>query len=143
LANWLDTGGCLVVSGQDYLWNRQVTDFIGEYLGVASFAGDAAQTSVTGVGEAFSGVGPYSLSYPFYNFSDVLSPTAGVSVALQGDKGSAGLLVDTGVYKTTLWAFPFEAVSPAADRAELLEHTLAWCRSGATEYQIFLPLIEK
>ena len=143
LADWLDTGGCLVVSGQDYLWNRQVTDFIGEYLGVASFAGDAAQTSVIGVGEAFSGVGPYSLNYPFYNFSDSLTPTAGATVALQGDKGNAGLLVDTGVYKTTLWAFPFEAVSPAADRAELLEHTLAWCRSGAVEYQIFLPLIEK
>lgn len=144
LASWLDEGGgCLLVSGQDYLWNRQVTPFIGEYLGVAAFSGDAAQTSVTGAGEAFSGLGPYSLSYPFYNFSDVLTPAPGASVALTGDQGSAGVYVDNGVYKTTFWAFPFEAVSTAGQRASLMARTLNWCRSAETEYQLFLPLIER
>ena len=143
LAAWLDTGGCLLVSGQDYLWNRGVTSFISEYLGVAAFSSDVAQTSVTGAGETFAGLGPYALSYPFYNFSDSLTPAAGAIVALNGDKGNAGLLLDTGVYKTTLWSFPLEAINNLADRSELLEHTLQWCRSAVTQYRIFLPLIEK
>jgi len=37
LSTWLDDGNCLIISGQDYLWNRGITDFVSKYLGVTSF----------------------------------------------------------------------------------------------------------
>ena len=143
LSSWLDAGKCLIVSGQDYLWNRGVTDFVTNYLGIAAFTSDLKHTSVTGAGEAFDGLGPYSLTYPFYNFSDALTPTALASAALNGDQGIAGVLKSNGVFKTTLWAFPFEAISSALDQQELMSAALTWCGSDVETYEIFLPLIER
>ena len=146
LAAWLETGKCLLINGQDYLWNRGVNSFVSNYLGVSGFESDVAQTTVTGAGDAFLGLGPYALSYPFYNFSDSLRPNGSAAIALNGNNGDAGLMVDNGLYKTSLWAFPFEAISTAEARQEFLGHALTWCASVETEgleYQIFLPLIER
>jgi subtilisin family serine protease len=142
LASWLDMGNCLIINGQDYLWNRGVTGFVSEYLGLAEFENDLKHESVTGVGEAFEGLGVYSLSYPFFNFSDALTPGASAVAILDGDQGTAGLAVANGVYKTSLWGFPFEAIASAAEREALLSASIDWCHSEAEPYQIFLPLIE-
>lgn len=143
LSSWLDGGNCLIVSGQDYLWNRGITDFVSEYLGVSDFSSDQKHTSVTGGAEAFDGLGPYPLVYPFYNFSDTLTPSATASVVLTGDQGAAGVANSNGVYKTTMWAFPFEAVSTEAERQELLAAALQWCHADAETFDVFLPLIER
>ena len=142
LSAWLDAGGCLLFSGQDYLWNRGVTDFVRNYLGVDSFASDVTQTTVNGVGAPFDGLGAYTLSYPFYNFSDGLTPTAFASPALSGDQGTAALALENGVFKSTFWAFPFEAVDGDSVRQELLSRFLSWCGTQ-TERHIYLPLIER
>ncbi|MEA3349578.1 MAG: S8 family serine peptidase [Chloroflexota bacterium] len=143
LAAWLDSGKCLLLSGQDYLWNRGVDSFVREYLGVDDFDSDITQTSVTGVGDVLDGLGPYALEYPYYNFSDGLAATASASVALSGNKGNAGLMVDNGIYKTTFWAFPFEAIPSLNDRGELMNATLEWCGVDTETFDVYLPLIER
>jgi len=142
LASWLEGGKCLIISGQDYLWNRGVTDFVSEYLGLSAFSNDLKHESVTGVAEAFDGLGPYSLSYPFFNFSDALTPNAFASVMLEGDQGTAGIALNKGQFKTSLWGFPFEAIATAAERQALINAAIEWCGSEAESYEIFLPLID-
>lgn len=145
LSSWLDSGKCLIISGQDYLWNRGITEFVSEYLGVTGFSSDQKHTTVTGEAEAFDGLGPYSLTYPFYNFSDALTPSATASVVLMGDQGVTGVANSNGIFNTTLWAFPFEAISTEAERQELLGAALQWCqtKSDANTNRIFLPIIER
>ncbi len=139
LASWLDSGHCLMLNGQDYLWNRGVNEFIQTYFGVEDFESDIVQTSITGTGGGFDDLGPYELDYLYFNFSDALTPNDSASVALTGDKGNAGLIVDNGDYKTTLWSFPFESIPTEAERQELLDTFLSWC--GLEIYQLYLPLI--
>jgi hypothetical protein len=139
LASWLDSGKCLILSGQDYLWNRGITDFVGQYLGVEAFDNDVSQASLTGVGEVFKGLGPYPLAYPFYNFSDALTPTDSALAAFVGDHGTAGLIVSNENFRTAFWAFPFAAVDTVEARNELMGATLSWCEGDG--YEFYLPLI--
>ena len=140
LESWLDLDNCLMINGQDYIWNRGVNDFVQTYLGVEDFESDVAQTNITGTGADFDDLGPYELDYLYFNFSDALTPNDSASVALTGDKGNAGLIVDNGDYKTTLWSFPFESIATEGERQELLDSFLTWC--GLEIYQLYLPLIE-
>jgi subtilisin family serine protease len=143
LASWLEKGNCLIINGQDYLWNRGVTGFVSEYLGLSDFENDLKHESVTGVGQAFEGLGVYSLSYPFFNFSDVLTPGPSAVAILEGDQGTAGLAVANGIFKTSLWGFPFEALALPAEREELLSAAINWCLAEGETYEIYLPLIER
>ncbi len=130
LASFLDGGGCLFMSSQDYFWDRDLTPFMAEYLGVQSASSDVSQTQVTGNGSVFGGMGPYPLSYPFSNYSDRISPNlsqAGVELAFSGNMGDAALSKDNGVYRTTFWGFPWEAVSNPSDRIDLLATVVNWC----------------
>lgn len=129
LASWLDTGGCLFMNSQDYLYDRGLTAFGEDYLGIGSFTSDVAQTSATGTGSVFSGFGPYSLVYPGNNYSDRVTPSAdtGVELAFTGNQGDAAIAKDNGVYRTTYWGFSWEAISVPADREAVLQHILNWC----------------
>lgn len=128
LATYLNANvsGCLFISSQDYVYDRGITAFMQTYLGLASATNDVSQTTVTGVGAVYGGLGPYALAYPFTNYSDILNPAAGAETAFNGNQGSAALDKAGATYKTTFWGFPFEAV-PAADRATLMQTTLTWC----------------
>lgn len=132
LGAWLSTGRCLFISAQDYLYDRGGTGhsvptaFMMTYLGMANpGASDISQTSVTGLG-LFAGLGPYALSYPFSNFSDRISPDGTAQLAWSGNAGNAGISKNSGVYRTTFFGFPFEAL-PAANRATVLARILDYC----------------
>src|SRR5690606_12223874 len=56
LASWLDTGRCLFISSQDYYYDRGLTPFMDNYLGVSSATSDVSQTTVTGAGSVYSGL---------------------------------------------------------------------------------------
>lgn len=131
LSTWLDNGGCLFMNSQDYLYDRGLTPFGSNYLGIGSFTSDVAQTSATGTGSVFSGFGPYSLVYPGSNFSDLINPSSDptVELAFTGNQGNAAVNKDTGVYRTTYWGFSWEAISTPADREAVLQHILNWCGS--------------
>ncbi len=127
LASWLDNGGCLFISTQDYLYDRGQTPFMSNYLGMASGTSDVGQTSVTGAGSVYSGLGPYSLTYPFFNYSDRISPDGTAELAFSGNQGDAAINKDSGVYRTTFWGFPFEAISTTTEREAAMQTTLNWC----------------
>ncbi len=127
LAQYLDGGGCLLISSQDYHYDRDLTNFMSDYLGVASVNDDVDQTQATGAGSVFTGMGPYALSYPFSNYSDTLNADGTAEVAFTGSVGDCAVNKDNGVYKTTFWGFPLEAVGSASDRMELISAVIDWC----------------
>jgi uncharacterized repeat protein (TIGR01451 family) len=135
LGTYLDNGGCLFLSSQDYFYARGRTSFARTYLGVSAYE-EVYHTTVTGAGDAYAGYGPYTLVYPFVNFSDRITPDSTAGVAFTGDKGSpphAAIYKDGGVYRTTLWGFPFEALPSAGVRVTLMDATLDWldCRQSS------------
>jgi List-Bact-rpt repeat protein/S-layer family protein len=121
------SGRCLVLSGQDYLFDRGETSFMFNYLGLGSAANDVAQSLVLGQGSAFSGLGPYALSYPFTNFSDLISPAAGAESAFSGDQGNAAISRIGPNHRTIFLGFPFEALPTSQARQEVMAAALDYC----------------
>ena len=124
LGTWLDNNnGCFFISSQDYRYDRGLTPFMTNYLGAAIITNDSGNyTSVTGQGSVFGGLGPYSLAYPFNDYSDTIAPTVSSELAFQGDNTrGAALNKDSGSYKTTFWVFPWEAIGSAIGRAASLQ----------------------
>jgi len=120
LSSWLDAGGCLLISSQDYFWDRGMTNFMRNYLGVYEIYGDVEHVSVTGQGSVYEGLGPYTLSYPFPNFSDELWATADAELAFWGIGWPAATDKATETYFTTFLGYPLEAIPHLTDRQEVL-----------------------
>ncbi len=128
LAQWLDAGGCMFISAQDYHFDRGLTGFMTSHLGVGSVDDDVSQAVVTGAGSAFAGLGPYNLDFGvFSNWSDQVNPDASAEVAFDGDAGNAAVSNDGELYRTTYWGFPFESLPGAAAREEAMQAYLDWC----------------
>ncbi|MFQ5462137.1 MAG: S8 family serine peptidase [Phycisphaerae bacterium] len=127
LGAYLDGGGCLFLNSQDYFFDRGLTGFMTNYLGVATVSSDVGQSTVTGSGSVFGGMGSFSLSYPFTNWSDLVTPNASAELAFSGNAGNAAVNKETDAYRTIFWGFPFEAVGSAGDREALMTAVLDWC----------------
>jgi hypothetical protein len=128
IAAWLDAGtACILISGQDILWDRGVTPLLETYFGIAAVEDDTRQTTVAGEGGVFGGLGPYVLDYPFSNYSDTLMPGADAGIAFDGDQGIAAVHRNADGYRTAFLAFPLEAVAAVDDRREVLERFLDAC----------------
>ena len=100
------------------------------HLGLASATSDTNQTTVTGAGSVFGGHGPFSLSYPFSNYSDTFASTTDGSVAFVGNQGDAAVSRRTGFSLATFWGFPWEALPTATDRQATLQAFLDACQVG-------------
>ncbi len=96
-------------------------------------ASDVGQSSVTGEGSVFGGMGTYALSYPVSNWSDRVTPDPDAELAFAGNVGDAAVNKDNDVYRTTFWGFPWEAVDGADNRIELLNTVLDWCAASPFE----------
>ncbi|MFQ6058254.1 MAG: S8 family serine peptidase [Anaerolineae bacterium] len=117
LAAYLDGGGRLFFSAQDYLYTNGLTPFGLDYLGVLTYTEDLTSTVVAGLpGDPVGqGLGPYELDYPYGNHSDGLVPTASASPAFRGEDGQVAALTHPDLvrgFKTVFFAFPFEALPP-------------------------------
>jgi hypothetical protein len=143
LAGWLDNGGCFFISSQDWHYDTGLTMLMTDYLGVASITDDNGDySSVTGQG-IFTDLGPYPLTYPFQDYSDPITPGNGGAPAMRGNNNKiGGVYRQTTDFKTTFWAFPWEALS-AAGRSTTMETFVNWCDITINEplNYIFLPLI--
>jgi hypothetical protein len=134
LAAFLDDGGCLVISSQDYLYDRGgathdvPTTLMTGYLGVGTGASDVGQTVVSGAATAFTGLGPYTLAYPFSNRSDLLTPASGALSAFSGDAGDAATAVEVPAgHRAAYLGFPLEALATPAELEEVIDHALDFC----------------
>jgi hypothetical protein len=122
VAAYLDAGGNFFFSSQDYLYDAGLTAFGQNYLKIASFTSDVSQTTVTGQ-NVYAGLGPYTLSYPFTNYSDTVNPNAQGQVAFTGNVGNAAVSFDGADFNTAFLGYPFEAL-PQAGRVAVMERTV-------------------
>ncbi len=120
-------GRCLVLSSQDYHAARGTTGFMTGYLGLGSVLDDVGQSTVQGQGSAFSGLGPYALAYPFFDYSDQIFPATGAEVAFSGDQGGAAISRIGPNHRTIFLAFPFEALPTAQARQDVMAAALDYC----------------
>jgi serine protease AprX len=132
LATWLATGDrCLLISSQDYFWDRGLTPFMESRLGVSAADSDEGQDTVTGSGPAFGGFGPYALDYPFSDFSDDLTQGPGGVVAFMGATAPAGMQREVDGSLGVFFAFPFVALPNEASRTAVLQAFLDACGGGS------------
>ncbi|MFG0292326.1 MAG: S8 family serine peptidase [Phycisphaerales bacterium JB050] len=133
LAAYIDAGGCVLLTSQDYLYDRlgfggtTPTDFMSDYFGIgAPIDHDENQASVTG-SSIFSALGNITLSYPFSNYSDIAGPNGLADLAFSGNVGDAGTVVLTENSLAVFLPWPLEAISDVPTRASVFEAFLAAC----------------
>ena len=143
LQQWMDEGGCFFLSAQDYLWDRigsgssTPNPFMQNYLGMGSPVDhDTNYTAINPGLNVFSGLGPWTLTYSsgsggpgMSNFSDLVPTGANAQSAFTYGPSLLGAAMtrDGGIYRATFWAFPFESIPSATDRAAVMARVLAWC----------------
>ena len=109
LSTYLDGGGTLFLSAQDYLYDMGLTGFGQSYLGIASFDSDSGNaTSKVGLaGDPIGdGLGPYTLDYPtdFTDYGDIVNPDGSASLAFEGNNGNPlDIDKDGGAWKTVFF----------------------------------------
>jgi hypothetical protein len=128
LIGYLQGGGRLFLSSQDYLYYGHGGTLAETYLGVLTHVEDLETTLVWGetphpIGW---GTGPYALSYNYTNWSDGLRTGDGAEVALRGQHGLPAAITQLGAgWRTVFAAFPFETLD--ADAAQtLIGRTVGW-----------------
>lgn len=132
LAEYIDYRGYLVLSSQDYLYDNGLTPFGQNYLGIGSYDSDEYQTSVIGA-SIFENMGSVPLSYPFSNWSDIVSPSNSAELTFSGNEGDAGTLLNgQNGGGTVFLGFPIEAMSPD-DQQVFIGDVLAWVDDGNSE----------
>ena len=128
LAEYLDSGGRLFLSSQDFLYRHGLDPFAWDYLGVVTYTERVTATVIRGVPENAIGdrLGPYVLTYPFSNWSDGLVPSPGTAVAFR-ERGRIPIALarQGGEHQTVFFAFPFEAL-PGGGRTEVMERAVGW-----------------
>jgi uncharacterized repeat protein (TIGR01451 family) len=128
LATYLDEGGRLLLSSQDYLYTGGFTDFPEWYLGVAGYVEGLTTTQVTeALGTPIgNGLGSYELEYPFRNWSDALTPSPGAQTTLWGQHAQpAALTLEQSPWKTAFFAFPLESLQEE-DMVTVVGRTVDW-----------------
>jgi len=128
LRAYLEEGGRLFLSSQDFLYYHHSDPLARTYLGVADHTEDVTPTLAIGVPEnpISEWLGPYRLDYPFRNFSDALVPAPGTAVVFRElEHRPIALSNRTDGYKTLFFSFPFEAL-PEAGRTGVMERVIGW-----------------
>jgi uncharacterized repeat protein (TIGR01451 family) len=128
LVAYLDGGGRLFLSSQDFLYLHHARPLSQDYLGVMGFAEAVTPTLASGVPESPVGdrLGSYSLDYPFKNWSDAVVPIPGLAVSFREQEHRAiGLARQGEGYRTVFFSFPFEAL-PETARTETMERVVGW-----------------
>ena len=134
LAAYLDAGGNLFLSSQDYLYDVGLTTFGSTYLGIGSYSDDSGNaTAKVGVaGDPIgNGLGPFSLTYPagFSDYGDVVTAGAGASQAF---KSSSGVNLDVdkagGAWKTVFFGTDWVPIynNNAANGITVLQRIVDW-----------------
>ena len=139
LAAYLDGGGRLLFSSQDFLYNHLINNggnygaFARAYLGVESHTED--DSSLITVGEpnnpVGSHIGPFALSFPpgYNNWTDSLTPTATARAMTLGQDGQPNGLTHAGSsgmpWHTNFLSYGPELLS-TPDRGRLMQRSMGW-----------------
>ena len=143
LTHYLLNGGRLFLSSQDFLFCRGAgssfckgTGSLLPLLGVLTWTEDVTPTMAVGVPEEPIGesLGPWSLAYPYQNWSDALEPMPGTMVVFRDqEKRAIGLARRGNGNASVFFAFPFETL-PEEARPQVMERVvgfLSWLGSSS------------
>ena len=140
IAQYLEGGGNLFISGQDIGWSlcypqspdytQASCDFYQDYLHVNYVSNSASDVSLTGVfGDAIShgleisiagGDGAHNQTSP-----SVISAIAPAKEVFKYDASQVGAIrIETGTYKLVYFAFGFEAINDEGMRNEIMKNIL-------------------
>ncbi|MCW5854194.1 MAG: carboxypeptidase regulatory-like domain-containing protein, partial [Anaerolineae bacterium] len=134
LTTYLNNGGRLLLSSQDYLFTAGLTRFAADYLGVLTHTEDLQTVTLVGVRDdpVGDGLGPFALDFQGvlgstrYNHSDALTPNAFAQAAFIGSHGRpVGIRRDAGRYRTAFFALPIETLG-SDHLALVLRRALGW-----------------
>lgn len=142
LQTYLDEGGRLFLSSQDYLYYHHDKSFSQSYLGVLSYTESTLPIVARGMPEnpIGGGLGPWELDYPFENLADGVEPMPGTGVSFRDEVWRGiGLARRDGNYATALFVFPFEAL-PEEARLVAMQQTVGWLSwLGSSTFQTSPP----
>jgi hypothetical protein len=134
LAVYLDQGGRLFLSSQEYLYDRGLTDFGRNYLHIGQYTDDQRAATVSGVdgNPVGGGLGTYTLSYLYTDYSDEVFPDDAARPAFLNDRGKPSAITYEGAdFRTVFFAFPFDAL-PASGATAVMNRVLDWLTATAT-----------
>nr|NIV35440.1 S8 family serine peptidase [Anaerolineae bacterium] len=144
LSAYLDGGGRLLLSSQDYLYTSGFTAFARDYLGVDRYSEGFTVTEAMGaVGHPVgNGLPSMELAYPFGNFSDAVRPSPWARIAFWGQHGQpVALTTASALWKTAFYAFALEAFSPD-DMAEVMGSAVDWLSPlGDSTLEVIPPVV--
>jgi len=141
LGQYLEGGGCLLLSSQEYFDNRGgLTSFAQSYFGASAATENVSPvTTVSGAGllPGFNGLNTSALVYDQATGAN-LTPALNDSVVADGDPDtysllryddgtSAGVGRDNGVYRSAFLGFPFLALPSGTARSEVMGTFLDYC----------------
>lgn len=140
LAEYLDLGGRLLVTGQDIGYELKSSAFYGERL-KAKWVKDAADSKqVAGEGLSFAiegGDGANNQRYP-----DVVEALAGGEAFLKYGNGTvAGVRSTQGNAKVVYLAFGFEGIDSAANRKAVMDAALGYLAPSRSEFAARLDAV--
>ncbi len=136
LVTYLNGGGRLFLSSQDYLYDMGLTTFGQNYLGIGSYTNDSGgATSIVGLaGDPIGGgLGPFNLTYPtgFSDYGDIVDVgVAPASQAFRANNNSNNLDVDKdgGAWKTVFFGTDWVPLynNNAANGRLVLDRIITW-----------------
>jgi uncharacterized repeat protein (TIGR01451 family) len=128
LEEYLQGGGRLFLSSQDFMYHHHDAALSEFYFGALRYTESVTPTAAVGVpGDSVSnGLGPWELEYPFPNWSDAVEPVPGSAVSFR-DQHRLGIALShrEDNYASVLFSFPFEAL-PEDYRPVVAEAVVGW-----------------
>ncbi|MBN1492501.1 MAG: hypothetical protein JXA69_21490, partial [Phycisphaerae bacterium] len=141
---YLNGGGGLFVSGAEIGWDLDYSNngqsFFRNTLGGAYIGDDGASYTAIGAGGILAGLAafsfapaneaPYDVEYP-----DRIGPQPGATTILNyfgGTGDSAGIQYDTGTYRVVMLGLPFETITSASTRANLMAQAMEFLLPDTT-----------
>lgn len=142
VTEYLGNGGTLFVSGSEIAYELDYLNvgrsFYRNVLGAQYVGDDAGSYQVTGQDGILADIGafnfspasgaPYDTHYP-----DRIIPQTGGETNLRyvgGTSDGAGIQYDAGLYRTVVFGFPFETITAAAIRSNIMQKVVSWLQTG-------------
>lgn len=147
LSSFLDGGGCLLISSQEYHSSWGLTSFMQTYLGVESVSDDVGYDAITGTGTVFGSVDTYALNdNSNWGAPAVLVPNETAEIAFVSAQGTVGITREHGSFQAAFLGFGLEDITTTG-RTEILEQFFNWCEIAVSpplsNDGLYLPLILK
>lgn len=153
LASYLDNGRCLLLSSQEYFYDRgEVTPFMSNYLGIDRIEDDAGATSLTGLPPLFDFLGTFAIDgAPRFGLADpdIVYPNETAVAAFAREDGKPIGIYREADYQTLYLGFDLYDVDHMP-RMLTIDRFLSWCQTthefippGGESPTIYLPFINK